>query len=335
MMMNRFRFQSDNQQYKWMKGYITFEGQITEHMIRILVPKKENISDEQTKAAVVLANLKKVSLVRTLTCFLYGSIILFISFRGRRTKRTKTFLYRKFRLHLIISQRPFNYIDVINLRDKLNKRKIPSNNSEKKRPRLEPENVLDVQETEKKSVSFNFNLVERKKNILQANLFKEIRRQEEVAKRATLAVNLGVKLGKSLRYEYKNYFDKALKYDHCAAREKKIEILLELKKRKSDLELLTEEQTKTASDRENFQSLLQLVSPSNDADIKQFILSHINDADEKMKDIENKIKSKKLAFDQKLKGFYQDKINLEFRTAKDNFLKIHQRIHDYIKNESK
>ena len=48
-----------------MKGYITFEGQITEHMIRILVPKKENIYDEQTKAAVVLANLKKVSLVHT------------------------------------------------------------------------------------------------------------------------------------------------------------------------------------------------------------------------------------------------------------------------------
>ena len=64
-MMNRFRFQRDNQKYKWMKGYITFEGQITEHMIRILVPKKENIYDEQTKAAVVLANLKKVSLVHT------------------------------------------------------------------------------------------------------------------------------------------------------------------------------------------------------------------------------------------------------------------------------
>ena len=212
---------------------------------------------------------------------------------------------------------------------------MPSNNSENKRPRLEPKNVLDVQEKEQKSVSVNFDSVKRTKNILQAKLFEKIRRQEEIAKRATLAAKIGVELGNSYRNLYENYFDKALNFAHSAARKKNFEMLLELKKLKKDLELLTEEQTKIASDRKNFQSLLPLVSPSNDADIKQFILSHINDADEKTKDIENKIKSKKLVLDQKLKGYFEDETYLEYKTAKDNYWKKHQHIQDYIKNESK
>ena len=74
---------------------------------------------------------------------------------------------------------------------------MPSNNSENKRPRLEPKNVLDVQEKEQKSVSVNFDSVKRTKNILQAKLFEKIRRQEEIAKRATLAAKIGVELGNS------------------------------------------------------------------------------------------------------------------------------------------